>query len=119
MFRPFALIVEDDAQLSQIYAKTLQPHFDTEIASHGDTALARLKEIVPTLVILDLNLPGAGGKDILNSIREDGRLAQTRVILCTADERQADAIQDKADIVMLKPVSPTQLRELAARFIPR
>jgi DNA-binding response OmpR family regulator len=119
MNKPFALIVEDDQQLSQIFAKTLEANFETEIVGDGKDAIARMAEVEPVLVVLDLNLPGAGGKDILSSIRADTRLDNTRVILCTADERQADALQEQADIVMLKPVSPSQLREIAARFIPK
>jgi hypothetical protein len=37
-------------------------------------------------------------------------------MLATADSRQADELQDKADIVLLKPISITQLRELANRL---
>jgi hypothetical protein len=37
------------------------------------------------------------------------------VIVATADSRQAEILQNEADIVLLKPVSPGQLRELALR----
>jgi CheY-like chemotaxis protein len=118
MTKPLALIVEDDEHLSRIFAKSLSGDFETEIASDGVTALMRLAQIKPTIVILDLNLPALGGKDILADIRSNPDLDGTRVILCTADARQADALQEQADIVMLKPVSPLQLREIAARFRP-
>jgi len=71
---------------------------------------------VPQIVVLDLNLPGISGADILAHIRADKRLSKTHVILATADERQAETLTDDADIVLLKPVSPTQLRELALRI---
>jgi CheY-like chemotaxis protein len=116
MTKPLAFIVEDDEHLSQIFAKTLQANFETEIASDGSTALMRLAQIVPTLVVLDLNLPGLGGRYILDDIRSNPNLKQTRVILCTADALQAESLQEQADIVMLKPVSPLQLRDIAARF---
>ena len=119
MSRAFALIVEDDSQLSQIFARTLQDQFETEISSDGSTAIMRLAQIVPDLVLLDLNLPGMGGKDILIAIREDARMANTRVILCTADARQADMLQEKADVVLLKPISPSQLRSIASRLITK
>lgn len=117
MTLPIALIIEDDAQLSDIFSIALQDQFTTEIIYDGAKALARLKQIVPDLVILDLNLPSISGRTILSQIRQDERLENTRVILATADDRQAELLDNKADIVLLKPISPFQLRTLAARFV--
>jgi DNA-binding response OmpR family regulator len=116
MTRPLALIIEDDAQLSRIYSIALQTDFETEVVRDGSTALERLKQITPVLILLDLNLPGTPGKTILAAIRSSPNLSKTYVILCTADERQADALNIDADFVLLKPVSPTQLRDLASRL---
>jgi len=116
MTKPFVLIVEDDPRLNEIIILTLQDDFELEAFSDGDTAMARLKQIVPQIVVLDLNLPGSPGRDILEYIRSDKRLAKTRVILATADERQAETMTDAADIILLKPVSPVQLREMALRM---
>ncbi len=117
MNKPLALIVEDDIYLSQIYVKALSGEFETEVASDGSTALMRLAQITPTLILLDLNLPGLGGKDILADIRSNPNLTTSHVILCTADTQQANMLQEQADIVMLKPISPSQLRQIAARFL--
>ena len=116
MTKPLALIIEDDPQLNTIMAITLQADFEIETCADGSAGLARLKQTVPTVVVLDLNLPGASGKEILQSIRADERLSKTRIILTTADERQAETLREDADIVLLKPVSPAQLRELALRL---
>ena len=116
MTKPLALIVEDDPQLSQIFTLTLSELFETEAITDGAQALVRLADVVPHLVVLDINLPGASGVQILHSIRADSRFNSTRVILATADSRQADELQDKADIVLLKPVSISQLREFAQRL---
>lgn len=116
MNRPLALIVEDDPQLSRIFTITLSESFEVEAITDGAQALARLAEIVPHLIILDLNLPGASGAQILHAVRADSRFDTTRVILATANARHAAELQDKADIVLLKPVSPSQLRDLAERL---
>jgi|APIni6443716594_1056825.scaffolds.fasta_scaffold2368063_1 DNA-binding response OmpR family regulator len=118
MSKPLALIIEDDTNLSKIFSLALQTDFETEVFGDGSTAFMRMANVEPTLVILDLNLPGLQGKDILADIRATPRLVNTRVILCTADERQAELLNEVADIVMLKPVSPAQLRQIASRFIP-
>jgi DNA-binding response OmpR family regulator len=116
MTKPLALIVEDDTNLGQIFAKTLQAEFETEIANNGDLAIERLAVIKPAIVVLDLNLPGVQGKDILAYIRATPGLDSTRVIICSANELQAAVLQDDADVVLLKPVSPSQLRSIASRL---
>lgn len=119
MEKPLAFIVEDDPKLNRIFSVSLDRDFEVQNCDDGNEALRRLAEIVPAIVILDLNLPGQSGATILKFIRSDARLAKTRVILSTADERQAEILERDADLVLLKPVSPMQLRELAARFRPR
>ena len=116
MKKPFIFIVEDDPKLREIMTITLDADFELETCADGTTALEQLKNISPEIVILDLNLPGTSGKDLLTYIRAEERLAQTRVILTTADDRQAETLRNDADIVLLKPVSPMQLRELTLRL---
>jgi CheY-like chemotaxis protein len=116
MTKPIAFIIEDDPQLSQIFTLTLSELFETEAITDGTQALARLADVAPKLIVLDINLPGASGAQILDSIRADPRFDLTRVILATANPRQADELRDKADIVLLKPVSIAQLRDFAERM---
>ena len=116
MSKPLALIVEDDPYLNKIFSVTLKTDFEVESMDTGDAALARLDQVVPALVVLDLHLPGASGEVILSKIRKDSRLTKIRVILSTADERQAEVLHGKADVVLLKPVSPSQLKFLAQRL---
>ena len=116
MSKPLAFVVEDDPQLSRIFTLTLNESFETEAIMDGAQALIRLSEVVPHLVVLDINLPGASGAKILHSMRGDARLDGTRVILATANPRQADELRDKADIVLLKPISIAQLRDFANRL---
>jgi len=112
-----ALIIEDDYDLSDIFAQALQAAgFETQIIRSGDTALARLASTTPDVVVLDLHLPHVSGVDILQEIRADARLAETRVIVATADPRAAEVLEDQATLVLLKPISFGQLRDLAGRL---
>jgi two-component system response regulator AdeR len=109
------LIIEDDDDLSVIFSEALQAAgFKTEIIQSGDQALARLAITTPDVVVLDLHLPRVAGMDILHQIRADARLAKTRVIVATAHPRMAESLRDEADLVLLKPISFSQLRDLAA-----
>lgn len=114
--KPLALIIEDDPQLNEIIALTLQADFEIDTCADGTSGWNRLSEITPRIMVLDLHLPGMPGKDILTQLRADARFKDTRVILATADERLAETLTEAADIVLLKPVSPAQLRELAIRL---
>jgi len=115
----FALIIEDEQKLANIFAEALRmAEFETEIVRDGDTALTRLAETNPSLVVLDLHLPHVSGREILQQIRTDERLAQTRVMLATADPLMADTLRDDADLVLIKPISFGQLRDLATRLRP-
>ena len=114
--KALAVIIEDDPQLNEIIALTLEADFEIDAYSDGTSGWNRLLEVTPRIVILDLNLPGMPGKEILSKLRADDRFQNTRVILATADERQAETLTDAADIVLLKPVSPAQLRTLASRL---
>ena len=116
MTKPVAFIIEDDSKLNNIASITLQADFEIVSFMDGPSAAERLDVSVPDLVVLDLHIPGMNGMEILRKIRSDERLSNTRVILTTADERQAETLREEADIVLLKPVSPGQLRELALRM---
>ena len=116
MTKPLALVIEDDPQLSEIFSLTLSESFETEAITDGTQALSRLSEVVPHLIVLDINLPGVSGTQILASVRADSRFKRTRIILATANPRQADELQDKVDVVLLKPISIAQLRDFAQRL---
>jgi CheY-like chemotaxis protein len=63
-------------------------------------------------------MPDIDGNIILAQIRADERLSAVNVILATADAVFAQALQSQAELVLLKPVSFSQLTDLASRFHP-
>ncbi|MBN1565623.1 MAG: response regulator [Anaerolineae bacterium] len=112
-----ALVIEDDFDASVIFAKALEViGFKTEVIASGDKALARLKEVAPDMIVLDLHLPEVLGTDILRFIRSQERLALTKVIIASADPRSAETIQDQADLVLIKPTTFSQVRDFAKRL---
>ena len=114
---PLALIIEDDEDLASIFAEALQAaQFKTEIISDGAVARNRLKEIIPSLVVLDLHLPHVSGEALLRQMRTNSALAETRVVIASADPISADLLRSESDLVLVKPVSFSQLRDLAQRL---
>ncbi len=114
---PYALIIEDDYDASIIFAEALQTAgFSTDIVRDGLLAREKLEEVKPDFIALDLHLPHVSGATLLREIRSTDRLAQTKVVLLTADPLLAETLQEEADLILLKPISFRQLRDLAARF---
>lgn len=115
--KPLALVIEDEDHLNLIFQKAVDmAGYDVKTVYDGQNALDCLAEIIPDLILLDLHLPKIQGEMVLNAIRADERLVRTRVILATADARLGDYLHKKVDIVLVKPIRFTQLRDIASRF---
>lgn len=113
----FALVIEDDPELSTIFSKALQMvDYEIECIVDGLVAQTRLQEVVPNVVVLDMHLPQIQGADLLNQIRKDDRLSNTKVIVATADSRIASQVRDEADLVLLKPISFRELRDVVRQM---
>ncbi|MEP6894556.1 MAG: response regulator [Chloroflexota bacterium] len=113
-------MIEDDIDLSEIFSVTLRGGgFETEVIRDGQAALNRLQGTPPALILLDMHLPHIAGSTILQNINADKRFSKTSVIVATADARLAEELHSNADLVLLKPVSVDQLRELAQRMLLR
>ncbi len=117
--KPLALVVEDDPTQAEIFVTALsQAGYEVAHIANGQAAIDYLNEHSPLLVLLDLHLPEVAGTAILQHIRQKPHLGATRVMLATADPRMADTVRAESDLVLIKPVSFTQLRTLARRLLP-
>lgn len=117
-----ALIIEDDEDLSDIFAEALRGiGYQVEQITDGKSAAERLKQdAVPFIVLLDMHLPHISGGDLLTEIiKQDERYNDTTVIITTADARMGDLYRDQVDFVLVKPISFVQLRDLTSRLKPK
>ncbi|MCB0211034.1 MAG: response regulator [Anaerolineae bacterium] len=115
--KPLALIIEDHEDQSLVFTTALeQAGYETEAIMDGSVAQKRLGEVEPSMIVLDLHVPGVNGKTLLSQIRHDERLINVPVILATADAWQAETLRSQATLVLLKPISFSQLSTLASRF---
>lgn len=117
MMHPFALIVEDDSKLAEIFSEAVKAAgYDTAVSSNGRTAIEALQTQTPALILLDLHLPDVSGSEVLAYIQQEPRLQKAVVMLTTADAWQAETLRAGVDFVLMKPISFIQLRDLAARL---
>lgn len=117
--KPLGYVVEDYEDTANMFKWALEmAGYVVEVAKDGAVAQHRLTEIIPDLIILDIHMPNVSGDKLLQQIRSDERLVNTRVFLATADANMAAQLRDQAELVLLKPISVAQLKDLAERFRP-
>jgi DNA-binding response OmpR family regulator len=105
------LIVEDERKLAQVLSSALQgEHYDVVMAATGEDGFYRANAEQFDLVLLDLMLPGRGGLEILQTLRQ--RHVDTPVLILTA----RDGIDDRvlgldlgADDYLVKPFALPEL----------
>jgi DNA-binding response OmpR family regulator len=113
----FALLVEDDIDLSTIFTGALQAaNYNVRTFLDGSQARQYLEMQIPHIIILDLHLPGTNGIEILKYVRSETRFAHSQVVVITGDRLAADEVRDIADFVLVKPILFAQLRDLTARL---
>jgi DNA-binding response OmpR family regulator len=112
MSQPYAIVFEDDPQLSLIYMTALQrAGFDVALDVNGNQHITLLSAAEPALVLLDLHLPYADSAVILEAVR--ARHPKAVVAVVTADIIKARYFDGKADHVLIKPVSVARLMKIA------
>ena len=75
MDKPFALLIEDDRDIATLFRHVLDmAGYSSECVYDGIEAMKRLAVLQPDVVLLDLQLPGLSGVDILKKMRADERM---------------------------------------------
>ena len=86
------LIVEDEKKLCDTIAKTLyQAGYEVDTCYDGDEALDYILAENYDLIVLDLNLPGTDGMDILKELRKENE--ETKVLILSARSQIVDKVE--------------------------
>jgi putative two-component system response regulator len=108
------LVVDDDEQIRRLLTLLLKPMgYQVETVGSAEEALERLKETAPDLVLLDVQLPGRSGHDVLEAIRDDPRTRLLPVVMLTGaatGEEKLKAIRAGVTDFMPKPFSAEELQ---------
>lgn len=79
------MIVDDEKDFREIMATKLNAAgFDVTQAASGQEALAKVKEVKPHLVLMDVKMPGMSGVETLSRMRADPELTNFRVLFLTS-----------------------------------
>lgn len=109
------LLIEDDDDILQLIKFNIEAQLaNAEVVTHntGVGAFEKMKASLPSLVILDVMLPGIYGTEILQLARRDDETKNIPVIMLTARADEEDRIaglEAGADDYVTKPFSPKEL----------
>ena len=110
------LIVDDDPDSLDIVRTFLESRgYHVTTATDGRSALAKLEDARPALVLLDVMMPGMDGWEVARVIKNHPDFGDTRVVMLTARSGFADkqeGLRSGADDYIVKPI---RLDDLATR----
>jgi CheY-like chemotaxis protein len=107
------LIADDEPSMRLLVHATIESDdYAVVEASDGTEAWAMIQTLKPSLVLLDVQMPGRTGLEVLQSVKADPNLEATRVILLTSKAQERDievGLIAGADFYLTKPFSPLDL----------
>jgi DNA-binding response OmpR family regulator len=110
------LVVDDNRDNVEILRVFLESKgYEVAIAEDGKAALAKLEEVQPALVLLDVMMPGMDGWEVCRIIKNHPEFGRTRVMMVTAKggyEDKFEGMRSGADDYVVKPID---LKELGAK----
>lgn len=103
--RPVILVVDDDAPILILMRNLLREFgFEPVAAASGTQALEEARRRKPDLVLLDRNMPGMSGDEVLRAMRTDEPLSSVPVLMLTGEPMEPDEIaRVGANAAVLKP----------------
>jgi two-component system response regulator MprA len=114
------IFIVDDSKVNRNYLKAiLEEHgFEVMEATRGGEALETIETTQPSLMILDLLMPGIGGMETLKSIRAKGYTFP--IIIFTSDDREEvrkKCMEAGANEVLMKPSKPSYFMNIILKVL--
>ncbi|MEQ1662006.1 MAG: Hpt domain-containing protein [Thiobacillus sp.] len=118
---PLVLVVDDSLTVRKITTRLLgREGYRFDSAKDGVDALERMQEIVPDVVLLDVEMPRMDGFELARVMRNDARLKQVPIIMITsrtADKHRNHALEIGVNIYLGKPYQEQLLLEHIAEQV--
>ena len=109
-FLATVLICDDEPSLRELIRISLDGPYEFVEADDGEESLELARRVRPDVVILDMMMPRRSGLEVLSALRQEEELADTRVIVLTAQPATREqALEGGADVVMVKPFEPEEI----------
>ena len=109
MVKKHIFIVEDEPDIAELLSYNLiREGYEVSVATRGDHALAEIPRKKPSVVLLDLMLPGIGGLEICRMLKAKPETAGIPILMVTARGEESDVViglEMGADDYIVKPFS--------------
>jgi len=117
------LVVDDEPDIVALVAYHLaKSGYSVSTATSGPEGLAAARREKPSIVVLDLMLPGLSGLEVMEELRGDPATSRIAVLMLTARREETDRIKGLtmgADDYLTKPFSPQELVLRVAAILRR
>jgi CheY-like chemotaxis protein len=124
--RPRISVVNDNADFLELMSAILDEDagYEVTLFNGDETTIDELARSEPDLIIVDLLLGGASGWEVVTLARADERLADTPLVVCSADvtslrERAGELAQIANLHVLEKPFSVDEITDLVEKLVGR
>jgi chemosensory pili system protein ChpA (sensor histidine kinase/response regulator) len=118
---PTVMVVDDSLTVRKITSRLLtREGYQVVLAKDGVEALEQLVDVIPDVLLSDIEMPRMDGFDLVRNIRADRRLKDVPVIMITsrtAEKHRKHALEIGANDYLGKPYDEDDLLRLIARFV--
>jgi DNA-binding response OmpR family regulator len=96
--KPVILVIDDDMPILTLMRSVLKEFgFEARVASSGPAAIDAARQETPQLILLDMNMPGMSGTELIHALRNERGLAHVPIMILSGE-----------------PVGPEEIRHLGA-----
>jgi CheY-like chemotaxis protein len=117
------LVIEDNPMNMELSIDLLRVQGHEVLAARtADEALSLLQQVIPDLILMDIQLPGLSGLDLTKRLREDGRTKAVPIIAITAYAMMGDAekaFEAGCDGYIPKPINFQQFAQVVEDVLRR
>lgn len=117
------LCIEDNKTNMLLVSRIVEAEgYELVRAEDGPTAVTLLQDLVPDIILLDVNIPGIHGLDLARMIKDDERLADVPLIATTANVLVGDkerCLEAGCDEYLPKPLDIRRLRQVMRDYASR
>lgn len=118
MSLPHLLLVDDSEAVLAFERAALSGHYAVSTALTGREALAKIPQIDPAAILLDLSMPEMDGDEVLSRLQQDPQLRRIPVIIVSSEKQRAEScIKAGAKAFLAKPVRAQDLLPLVERVL--
>jgi CheY-like chemotaxis protein len=115
---PHLLLVDDSEAVLAFEKAALSGHYAISTATTGREALAKVPQIAPAAILLDLSMPEMDGDEVLAHLQDDPDLRRIPVIIISSEKLRAEAcLRNGAKAFLPKPIRAQELLRLVERVL--